>query len=67
MKQANTNVPQKRDINKLLHLRGEINLSTRSESIGKKKFSRKEKHRTQKDCLTEFSIRVEPSNQHKII
>ena len=34
-----------RDFNKLLHLRGEINLATRSVSIGKKRYVRKSKHK----------------------
>jgi len=33
-----------RNIHKLMDLRGEINLRTRSESLKKKKFSRKKKH-----------------------
>ena len=37
---------KKRNFHKLLHLKGEINLSTRSESLNKKKFSRKMKHKS---------------------
>jgi hypothetical protein len=36
---------KQRDFNKLLHIKGEINLSTRSESVGKKKYSRTAKHK----------------------
>lgn len=39
------NTQKKRDGNILAHVRGEINLNTRSESVGKKKYSRKEKHK----------------------
>jgi len=39
---------KKRNFHQLLHLRGEINLSTRSVSIEKKKFSRKDKHKSRK-------------------
>ena len=35
---------KKRDGNIIKHIKREINLSTRSESIGKKKYSRKVKH-----------------------
>ena len=38
-----------RNFHKLMDLRGEINLKTRSESLKKKKFSRKEKHKTKLD------------------
>ena len=34
-----------RNFHKLMDLRGEINLKTRSVSLKKKKFTRKEKHR----------------------
>ena len=39
-------IMKKRDLAILAHCRREINLSTRSESKGKKKFSRKTKHKT---------------------
>lgn len=54
--------PKTRNIHQLLHLRGEINIATKSESIGKKKFSRKEKHRSGSDCWIEFFKRIESSD-----
>ena len=38
-----------RNFHKLAHLRGEISLSTKSESLKTKKFSRKEKHKRKDD------------------
>ena len=39
---------KQRNFHKLMALRGEISLSTKSESLNKKKFSRKEKHKSKK-------------------
>ena len=41
-----------------MHLRGEINLSTKSESLNKKKYSRKEKHKSVKNYWAELLIIV---------
>ena len=45
-KGKNKNTQKKRDGNILAHIRGEINLSTRSESSGTKKYTRKTKHKS---------------------
>lgn len=39
------NMQKQRDGNILAHIRREINLSTRSESVKKKKYTRKTKHK----------------------
>ena len=44
-KGKNKNTHKKRDGNILAHIRREINLSTRSESAKKKKYTRKSKHK----------------------
>ena len=44
-KGKNKNIQQKRDGNILAHIKREINLSTRSESAKKKKYTRKSKHK----------------------
>lgn len=45
MKRKKSKVNKPRDFNKLLSLRGEIDLRTKSESRDKKRFSRKKKHK----------------------
>jgi len=45
-KGKNKNTQKKRDRNILAHIKREINLSTRSESTKKKKYTRKTKHKS---------------------
>lgn len=44
-----------------MHIRGEINLSTRSESLKKKKYSRKEKHKNAKNHWVKLLMAILPS------
>jgi hypothetical protein len=44
-KSKSKNNQKRRDGNILAHIKREINLSTRSESVGKKKYTRKTKHK----------------------
>ena len=48
-----------RDGNKLMHLRGEINLSTRSESLERKKYTRNKKHKKSAECWNESFKKID--------